>query len=65
MKYGDTGWQWGTAEQVDMFQDYLDDTAELQDRHIIAGKAVGYDEKEWEAFCYGWNAALQHYKIVP
>lgn len=61
MGYGEPGWQWDTQEQVDMFQEYLEETEELQDRNRN-GAALGYDETEWEAFCYGWNAARKHFQ---
>ena len=62
MSYGEPGWQWDTQEQVDMFQEYLKETEELQDRNRH-GAALGYDETEWEAFCYGWNAARKHFGV--
>ena len=62
MAYGQPGWDWDTVEQVDMFDEYLVETAELQDR-VKHKNAYGYDEAEWEAFCYGWNAAKTHFKI--
>ena len=51
-----------THEQIDMFDEYLKDTAELHDRTKV-GRAYGYDEREWEAFQEGWNAAKQHYGV--
>lgn len=60
--YGQPGWEWGIQQQVDMFDDYLADTAELHDR-TRHHEAYSYDEREWEAFQYGWNAAKLHYNI--
>ncbi len=62
MGYGEPGWQWDTQEQVDMFQEYLEETEELQDR-TRHHAALGYSEAEWEAFCYGWNAARKHFGV--
>lgn len=62
MGYGEPGWVWDTQEQIDMFDLYLEETADLHDRPK-RHKAYGYDEKEWEAFCYGWNAARKHYGV--
>ena len=53
----------GTPEQCDMFDEYLHDTAELEDRPRL-GNSLGYDEWEWEAFQYGWNAAKKHFGIT-
>lgn len=62
MAYGEEGWQWDTQEQVDMFEEYVEETANLRDRHLHH-KAYSYQEAEWEAFCYGWNAARKHFGI--
>lgn len=59
MAYGEPGWEWDTQAQVDMFHEYLEETCELQNRPQV-GIGFGYDEAEWEAFCYGWNAAKKH-----
>ena len=59
MYYGQPNWQWDTQAQVELFEDYLLDTKELQNR----GTPHGYKDCEWEAFQYGWNAALEHYKV--
>lgn len=50
-----------TKEQVEAFDCYLVETSELYSRPRIH-KAHGYDEAEWDAFQYGWNAALNSLK---
>lgn len=60
MGYGEPGWDWDTQEQVDMFYEYLQETGE--DR-IKLYESYSYDEAEWEAFCYGWNAAKKHFGV--
>lgn len=62
LRYGEPGWDWDTKEQVELFHAYLKDTEELMDRSRRY-EALGYDEKEWEAFCYGWNAAKKHHGV--
>jgi hypothetical protein len=51
-----------TPEQCQMFDQYLNDTEELEDRSR-RGRGLSYDEAEWEAFQYGWNAARAHFGI--
>lgn len=48
-----------TPEQCELFDQYLNHTEELEGR-TRRGKGLSYDEAEWEAFQYGWNAALAH-----
>ena len=62
MGYGEPGWDWDTQEQVDMFDEYLEETADLYSRPKHH-QGYGYDESEWEAFCYGWNAAKKHFGV--
>jgi hypothetical protein len=62
MGYGEPGWEWDTKEQIDMFDEYVKETADLRDRPRNF-EALGYDEAEWEAFCYGWNAAKKHFGV--
>lgn len=62
MAYGDPGWDWDTAEQVEMFHEFLNETEELFDRSR-RHEGLGYNEAEWEAFCYGWNAAKKHFGV--
>jgi len=52
---------WDTQEQSDMFDKFLDDTSDSR-RCALTG-AYGYDELEWEAFQYGWNAAKKHFEM--
>lgn len=51
-----------TIEQNILFEQYLNDTEELEDR-ARRGKALSYDEVEWDAFQYGWNSAKAHFGI--
>ena len=53
---------WDTEEQVDMFDKFLDDTSDSRSHSVMTG-AYGYDELEWEAFQYGWNAAKKHFGV--
>lgn len=53
---------WDTAEQIDLFYEYLEISAEIEDRQRY-NDAFGHSEAEWEAFQYGWNAAKQHFGI--
>lgn len=55
-------WDRDTQEQCDMFDEYLEETADLEERPRV-GTGLGYGECEWEAFQYGWNAAKKHYGI--
>ena len=52
---------WDTAKQSDMFDEFLADTSDSR-RYTWTG-AYGYDELEWEAFQYGWNAAKKHFGV--
>jgi hypothetical protein len=52
---------WDTQEQSDMFDEYLKDTSD--GRNTSLSGAHGYDELEWEAFQYGWNAAKKHFGV--
>ena len=51
---------WDTQEQCDLFDEYLAATGEDRQRYK---EAYGYNEAEWEAFQYGWNAAKKHVGI--
>jgi len=51
-----------TQIQCDLFDDYLEEHHDGRVKHIFG--AYGYDEAEWEAFQYGWNAAKKHFKIL-
>jgi len=53
---------WDTAEQCDLFYEYLEISADINDR-VKVNDAYGYSESEWEAFQYGWNAAKQHFGV--
>ena len=52
---------WDTAEQSDMFDKFLADTSDSRS-HTWTG-AYGYNELEWEAYQYGWNAAKKHFGV--
>jgi hypothetical protein len=45
-----------------MFNKFLDDTSDSRSHSVMTG-AYGYDELEWEAFQYGWNAAKKHFGV--
>ena len=51
-----------TPEQVYLFDQYLNDTEEIEGR-IRRHQGLSYDEAEWEAFQYGWNAARAHFGV--
>ena len=53
---------WDTVEQCELFEAYLEETADVEERQRV-GKALGYNEEEWHAFQYGWNAAKTHFGI--
>ena len=51
-----------TKEQVDMFYEYLVESAEIEDR-VKYNNAYSHNESEWESFQYGWNAAKKHFGV--
>ena len=53
---------WDIQEQSDLFHEFLDDTSDSRTRTWT--QAYGYDELEWEAFQYGWNAAKKHFGVT-
>ena len=53
---------WDTEEQCDLFDEFLDDTSDSRSHSVMTG-AYSYNELEWEAFQYGWNAAKKHFGI--
>jgi hypothetical protein len=52
---------WDTPEQCDMFDEYLEKTSD--GRNTSLSGAYGYNEAEWEAFQYGWNAAKKYFGV--
>jgi len=52
-----------TMAQVEMFDYYLADTAQVEDR-VILNAAFSYLECEWESFQSGWNAAKQYFQVT-
>jgi hypothetical protein len=54
---------WDTQEQCDLFDEFLKDTSDSRSHSFMTG-AHGYDELEWEAFQYGWNAAKEHFGVT-
>ena len=57
---------WDTQEQSDMFDKFLDETSDSRSqtwKGWHGRRAHGYDELEWEAFQYGWNAAKKHFGV--
>jgi len=52
-----------TAEQGTEFELYLKETSVLEDRIQRGSWAYSYEDCEWEAFQYGWNAAKRHFGI--
>ena len=53
---------WDTQEQSDMFDVYLEQSADIEDR-VKVNNGYGYGECEWWAFQYGWNAAKKHFGV--
>ena len=53
---------WDTQEQCDLFDEFLEDTSDSRKRTWTL--AYGYEELEWEAFQYGWNAAKKHFGVT-
>ena len=53
---------WDTQEQCDLFDEFLKDTSDFR-QHSLSGMP-GYNELEWEAFQYGWNAAKKHFGVT-
>lgn len=53
---------WDTPEQCDMFDEYLIQSAEIEDRTKVRN-AYSYSECEWESFQFGWNAAKKHFGV--
>lgn len=62
-------WDLDTAEQSRHFDAFLEESATVYQRPTKVwsprGPVFGYSEAEWEAFQWGWNAALKHYGIKP
>ena len=52
---------WDTPEQVDAFDEYVKDNPD--GRSVSPSGALGYDDEEWVAFQYGWNAAKKHFGV--
>lgn len=66
MELYDKKFEWDTQEQNRKFQDFLMETCDIYSRtyRLIDGKPIfGYDEAEWDAFQYGWNAAKEHFGV--
>ena len=53
---------WETQTQVDMFDHYLETTADYEDRTKV-NKGYGYKECEWYAYQHGWNAAKLYFTV--
>lgn len=49
--------EYDSQRQCDAFDEYV--KANPHGRQIHHTGTLGYDEEEWEAFQWGWNAALQ------
>ena len=52
-----------TEAQCNLFDEWTKLTAEFYNRQRSRTGAVGYEEREWEAFQEGWNAAKKHFGI--
>ena len=56
---------WDTKDQCDKFDLYVETTADYHDgRRKHHSGAYGYDDAEWEAFQFGWNAAKEHFGVT-
>ena len=53
---------WETQTQADMFDHYLETTADYEDR-VKVNKGYGYSECEWHAYQHGWNAAKLYFTV--
>jgi hypothetical protein len=52
-----------TEEQINLFDEWTKLTADFYDRQRHHSGAVGYEEREWDAFQEGWNAAKKHFGV--
>jgi hypothetical protein len=52
-----------TEEQCNMFDEWTKLTADFYDRQRNRFGEVGYEEREWDAFQEGWNAAKKHFGV--
>ena len=52
-----------TEEQCNLFDEWTKLTADFYDRQRSRSGAVGYEEREWDAFQEGWNAAKRHFGV--
>lgn len=53
---------WDTQAQIELFDRYCAATAQVEDR-VQVNMALSYQESEWEAFQYGWNAAKLYFSV--
>lgn len=53
---------WDSQTQCEMFNTYCKTNASIEDR-VQVNKAYSYQECEWEAFQYGWNAAKLYFSV--
>ena len=53
-----------TEEQCNMFDEWTKLTADFYDRQRSISGAVGYEEREWDAFQEGWNSAKKHFGVT-
>ena len=53
---------WETQTQSDMFYNYLETTADYENRKKV-NSGYGYSESEWYAYQHGWNAAKLYFTV--
>jgi hypothetical protein len=53
---------WETQTQADMFDHYLETTADPVVR-TLHGRGYSYEECEWHAYQHGWNAAKLYFTV--
>ena len=53
---------WETQTQADMFDHYLETTADYENRKKV-NSGYGYSESEWHAYQHGWNAAKLYFTV--
>lgn len=60
-------WDLDTKEQCESFDEFVAESANVHGRcrtEGVQGPVYSYDEAEWEAFQWGWNAARKHYGVT-
>ena len=50
--------------QIEMFDLYVAETSDIEQRPTPKSNAYGYSESEWNAFQYGWNSAKKYFGVT-